>query len=355
MLRVFDEPKVTASLLETMCKVAAPLRDSMPDAAAVPALGLSNKVMDPLSDATISSGPDDQGAATSTTPSLTKHSPETDETSNRPPIEDDLSRHTLWPESEKLYGHGFEISAVCSSHDGRIIATACRASSVDHAVIRLFSCPGWRQIKPPLKTHTLTINKLTFSGDDEFLLSVGRDRQWAIFKRVVSADGEDINYTLHSVMPKAHSRIIWDGDWAPNFHTGVRMIATASRDKTVKIWRNDGNESTEWTCSSILKLADAVRAVAFFHDIVKFRNGSNTIMLTVGLENGGIYMYQGDVNEQGEVDDWKVLSVAHTSITPDKAITEISWRPGNSRTDEGFEIVVASEDSSVRIYSLKTS
>jgi elongator complex protein 2 len=57
---------------------------------------------------------------------------------SHPPFEDHLARHLLWPETEKLYSYGHEISAVAVSRNGKLVATACRASFIDHAMIRLY-------------------------------------------------------------------------------------------------------------------------------------------------------------------------------------------------------------------------
>src|SRR5712664_2673724 len=91
--------------------------------------------------------------------------------------------YALWPEHEKLYGHGYEISAVAANHDRSLVATACKASSIDHAVVRLYDATDWHEIKPSLTAHSLTIASRCFSADDRYLLSVGRDRQWAVFQR----------------------------------------------------------------------------------------------------------------------------------------------------------------------------
>ena len=124
---------------------------------------------------------------------------------NHPPLEDHLSRNTLWPEIEKLYGHGYEISALAASHDGSLVATACKASSLDHAVIRLFDTKTWNQVSPPLTAHSLTVARLRFSADDKLLLSVGRDRQWAIFERASEGGSE---YKLLYADPKDRKSVV---------------------------------------------------------------------------------------------------------------------------------------------------
>lgn len=51
-----------------------------------------------------------------------------------PPVEEYLQRYTLFPELEKLYGHGYEISCCATSPDGKLIASACRSNNAKHAV-----------------------------------------------------------------------------------------------------------------------------------------------------------------------------------------------------------------------------
>lgn len=45
-----------------------------------------------------------------------------------PPCEHDLLQNTLWPESRKLYGHGFELYSLCANKSGSLIASACKVS-----------------------------------------------------------------------------------------------------------------------------------------------------------------------------------------------------------------------------------
>lgn len=237
LLRVFEQPKSIAELLGRLSGIQDSGRDTRPEAASIPVLGLSNKAVEVRGDELSGTAlVDDHNEASEPSPS--NH--DAGLSLSHPPIEDQLARHTLWPESEKLYGHGYEISTLAISHDQTLIATACRASSIDHAVIRLYETKEWREVEPALKAHSLTVTRLCFSADDQHLLSVGRDRQWAIFQRT---DGEPHNhYQLISSNPKGHSRMILDCAWAPL--SAGRIFVTASRDKSVSSSRVYSSEST---------------------------------------------------------------------------------------------------------------
>ncbi|KAL8694520.1 MAG: hypothetical protein Q9218_000850 [Villophora microphyllina] len=228
LLRVFKEPRGTAELLRKLCGIQNILEQELSEAANIPVLGLSNKAIEEISeipgDQTVSMAEDNPSLHTGLV-EMGPHVP------LHPPTEDELAKHTLWPENEKLYGHGYEISAVAASHDGSTIATACKASSLDHAVIRLFETKGWRELKPPLTAHSLTVTTLRFAGDDQFLLSTGRDRQWAVFEKNLA---DPTIFELKAKHSKAHSRMILSACWAPS--TAGKIIVTGGRDKSCKIW-----------------------------------------------------------------------------------------------------------------------
>ena len=52
-----------------------------------------------------------------------------------PPVEDSLMTQTLWPESQKLYGHAFEIFCITASHKGDCAASSCKAKQEMYADI----------------------------------------------------------------------------------------------------------------------------------------------------------------------------------------------------------------------------
>lgn len=85
---------------------------------------------------------------------------------------------------EKLYGHGYEIISLAAGHQTSIIAVACKATSAEHAVIRLYDTKTWKPSGNILDGHALTITSICFSSDDRFLLSVSRDRSWRLYEKV---------------------------------------------------------------------------------------------------------------------------------------------------------------------------
>ena len=340
LLRVFDQPRVIAELLQRLCDINQSSTESMPEVASIPVLSLSNKAVD--TDSSPVNGDQDENLEELEDLSKPRDAFDID----HPPFEDQLARHMLWPEQEKLYGHGYEISAVATSHDGRVVATACKASSNDHAVVRIYEAEHWREIKPPLKAHSLTITSLAFSDDDKYLLSVGRDRQWAVFQR---SKEQSSTYTVASVNPKGHTRMILDAAWAPS--SCGRLFATAGRDKSVKFWQGD---QSSFECRKTLVLTSAVTAIAFLQATIE-----GTIIVATGEETGKVSVY-AIASEDLSTSRSLVLD---NTICPSKSITQLSWRPSNKALRNGsapelepsnkHELAVASEDSSLRIFSFE--
>ena len=278
-LRVFDEPKRIAEVLHKSCGIPRPSDQRMPEAADIPLLGLSNKTIEKSEDNSLLLNHDlhqrdNLGAAAAISAKTLAL--------EGPPLEDDLARHTLWPEREKLYGHGYEISAVAASYEGTVVATACRASSLEHAVIRFYETKDWHEIRPVLTAHSLTVTCLRFSRDDKYLLSVGRDRQWAIFER---DDNNAYSYSLRTQNIKGHSRMILSASWAP-LEAGS-VFATAGRDKAVKLWNLlSALEGSSSTCASNLQLDVPVTAIDFHPRLL-----DGALFLALGTEHGNVAIH----------------------------------------------------------------
>lgn len=280
LMRVFTQPRAVATLLTRLAGISETSNlEDLPDAANMPVLGLSNKAIDTVDDDQEIAPMDDRDREAMDPASIVRKSYlEID----HPPYEETLSRHTLWPETEKLYGHGYEISCLASSHDGKLIASACKASSTNHAVIRLFETDTWTEVRPPLTAHSLTAARLRFSRDDKYILSVGRDRQWAIFMR----DPENpLQYHHAQANTKGHTRMILDCAWAPSEHP---MFATAGRDKQVRVWSTAVDESgkLDFVQTATIPSDTPVTAVDFLPKQV-----DGKFILAMGTENGQISLH----------------------------------------------------------------
>ncbi|KAM5342518.1 hypothetical protein ACJ41O_013484 [Fusarium nematophilum] len=336
LMRVFGEPKAVASMLNRLAGIGGNVDiKAMPDAANMPVLGLSNKAIDAVDDDQEIQPVDDRDREAMDPASVVKKSQlEID----HPPFEETLSRHTLWPETEKLYGHGYEISCLAASHDGSLVASACKASSTNHAVIRLFETTRWTELRPPLTAHSLTATRLRFSADDKFLLSVGRDRQWAVFER---APDEEAAYKLLQINPKGHTRMILDCAWAPAPSTAP-VFATAGRDKQVRIWTAKSGEDgkLKFSQAAAIPCASPVTSVDFLRQTVNGR-----FVLAVGTELGRLILCL--IKEDGT--DIVEKPACEDYCLP-KAVLQLAWRPiAREGADRPFEVAIAGEDCSLRV------
>jgi elongator complex protein 2 len=327
LLRVFDEPKGVAEMLKKLCDIQNTGSADLPDAANIPVLGLSNKAIQAVGDDE-PVGNDDEDERDAVDPASVIRKSTLD--FSHPPFEDHLARHLLWPETEKLYGHGYEISAVAVSRDGSLVATACRASSIDHAVIRLYDTKEWLEVKPPLKAHSLTVTALQFSPDDKYLLSVGRDRQWVIWERT-----EPSQYVLKYANPKGHSRMILGAAWTP---LEQATFMTAGRDKSVKVWQIT---DTDVQLKGSVAAGGAVTAVSSSSQL---HQGS--FLFAFGTESGevGIGKMSADTLDKAEV------TMVKAELAPAKTINQVVWRP--NRAEEEQQVAVVSDDTSVRLYNV---
>ncbi|KAH5392156.1 hypothetical protein HBI26_225420 [Parastagonospora nodorum] len=330
LLRVFDEPKGVAAMLKRLCDIQITNTGSeLPDAANIPVLGLSNKAIQAVDDSLpIEDGDDDEREAVDPASIIRKSTLNF----SHPPFEDHLARHLLWPETEKLYGHGYEISAVAVSRDGSLVATACRASSIDHAVIRLYDTKDWLEVKPPLRAHSLTVTALKFSPNDKYLLSVGRDRQWVIWERGAEAS----QYTLKHSNLKGHTRMILDASWTP---LEQPTFMTAGRDKSIKTWQiTDADVQLKGTAT----VGSAVTAVACSSQL---HQGS--VLFAFATDHGEIGICKADTDALDKVD----ITMIKSELCPAKTVNQVVWRP--ARTQDQQQVAVVSDDTSMRLYDIK--
>lgn len=99
------------------------------------------------------------------------------------PLEEHLAQSSLWPEIAKLYGHGAELFCLAASPSGDLIASACKAQTSSTAAVWLWDTKKWTAIGS-LVAHGLTVTQLQFSPNGQKLLSVSRDRTFALYDRI---------------------------------------------------------------------------------------------------------------------------------------------------------------------------
>ncbi|CAG9817395.1 unnamed protein product [Phaedon cochleariae] len=348
VIRIFEAPKNFVENFERICGLdnhgegfsITNTSHFGPKGASVPSLGLSNKAV--YTDDNI-----DQAT------SMDKKNPYPEESHFQatdmiePPTEETLLQNTLWPETQKLYGHGYEVYSLAASPDGKFLASACRSTKPEHAAILLWDTSNWKQIQK-LMSHTLTVVQLQFSPDSNHLLSVSRDRRWSLFSKTENGEFELVATTDKKTA--VHSRIIWTCCWSHD----SKYFATGSRDgKVVVWWINKGKERTTvlGECEVVgeyLELpGESVTALAFSPCLV-----SGRYLIAVGFDSGDIHFYGWCPNK------WQKLSSLSKSCAHHLTVRKLAFRPVQGMSEQSSEcgknilqLASCSSDYSVKIYN----
>ncbi|OBA24169.1 WD40 repeat-like protein [Metschnikowia bicuspidata var. bicuspidata NRRL YB-4993] len=336
ILRVFEMPQAIHALLGRFCGAPASPVAALPEAASLPVLGLSNKAANEQLEA---------GEAQQREEDLQNNAgaQPTDASDvlaalQGPPLEDHLQRHTLFPEIEKLYGHGYEITCCASSPSHSLVASACRANAAKHAVVRVFNAKNdFLLSSQVLLGHNLTIVSLEFSPDGRFLMAVSRDRQFSLWRVVDEATAA---FELVELNAKAHSRIIWDCSWAP---MGTPVFVSGSRDRTIKVW-HVGASTVQMLAQT--KTDHPVTSVACFQpELVRGK-----LLIGVGHETGHISLYALSPAVPDSLT--KVLDF-DAGILPGSRVNKLAF--SNKTKGTCLQLAVGSVDTSIRIYSVDTA
>ncbi|XP_072365109.1 elongator complex protein 2 isoform X1 [Scyliorhinus torazame] len=368
VLRVFTATRnfvenfssITCTPLEDL--LSKSVNDEIPEGASVPALGLSNKAVF-QGDIAANARKMDQSAMPL---SAADQYPQTyfqPINLTEPPSEDHLLQNTLWAEAQKLYGHGYEVFCVACNSSSTVVASACKASKVEHAAIILWSTSKWKQLLI-LPFHSLTVTQLAFSPDDQFLLAVSRDRTWSLWKQHGMAESDsDPFFSMFAHTDKntsVHSRIIWSCDWTFN----SKYFVTGSRDKKLVVWgdmasagRTEGSSlGIVRPCSSVLDVGDAATAVSF--SPVTSRDGS--YILAVGLDCGNILLCKWKPNENTSANtDWTKCLELDKSQCHTLTVKRLRWRRSVGRAgyddkndSNWLQLASCSTDHSISIFNV---
>ncbi|KAM4631293.1 elongator complex protein 2 [Polymixia lowei] len=342
VLRVFHAPR---NFVENFANISGiPLEKllassdtaELPEGASTPALGLSNKA---VFQGELAPKTSEEGERFNSVSDQYQESYFHPLNLNEPPPEDHLLQNTLWPEVQKLYGHGFEMFCLAADSARTVVASACKASKAEHASVLLWSASSWRRLQA-LPCHTLTVTQMAFSPDARFLLAVSRDRTWSLWRRDPPAsDDAEPRFSMYTHTGKdtaIHSRIIWSCDWSPD----SKYFVTSSRDKKVIVWGPCSSEGLGdpalppevHHCSSVLDVGDSATAVAFC-PVLCF---DNSYLLAVGLDCGRILLYKwrpGQEPAGGE--DWSRCGGTDASQSHTLTVKRLHWRPRVGRAGHG--------------------
>ncbi|KAI0773874.1 WD40 repeat-like protein [Fomes fomentarius] len=317
VVRVFEAPREFVEVVNNLHVTQLDSgEEARPRAAAVPPLGLSNKALADVSAVAEANAAFD------------------DARTQRRPFEGELAAVTLWPEIEKVFGHGYESIALAVSNNEQYVATACKATAPEHAVLRIYDSQTWQPVGQPLAGHNLTVTQIAFSPDDQLILSVSRDRTWRLFEK--SEDGY-----VPIAADKSHGRIIWDCAWAPEGD----VFATASRDKTVKIWRRPGENGQKWTAVSTIPTSAAATAVAFAPDAPD----SEERILAIGIESGEILIYTSPRDDPSQ---WKSALTIQKHLAHVDHIHRLAWRPRVGNGDGAHTLASCGEDGTLKLLTV---
>lgn len=248
---------------------------------------------------------------------------------SKPPNEDYLSKHTLWPEINKLYGHGYEIQTVAASHEGNIIASSCKSQSYEHSSIFLWN-PSNYSIIDKLYVHNYTVMQIEFSKNDNFMGSVSKDRQFVLFKKTTDPKKPYEKFFVN----KSHARIIW----CLAFSTDSNFCLTGSRDKKLKVWKIE-EKSVEMAVEKTFN--EGVTACAFAE-----RKKETNYVLCVGLENGAIHILLLNFDNK----TLEIVGRLQNNLGHSMAVNRLKFK--NEAVEKGYELASCGDDHSVRIINI---
>ncbi|VUZ46964.1 unnamed protein product [Hymenolepis diminuta] len=256
-----------------------------------------------------------------------------------PPTESALTETTLWLETNKLYGHGNELYSLALNPQGTLLASTCKAAKEEFAQILLWRTDNW-QIHQTLHFHRLTVSQMRFNTAGDKLVSVSRDRLWALWKAGNdSGDEMHPNFQLYKRPGKnAHSRIIWSCAWSPD----NTAFFTASRDKQIMAWDSESGEriGSPWSLSEPITSFDIGSTIC---------GHAGAFFAAVGFETGGIELLAISLTDQTCTSLFKMpANWSHMGLS----VKCLALHPIN---DEESILASGGEDGMVRIFKINPS
>eukprot|EP01029_Cantina_marsupialis_P018625 TRINITY_DN4294_c0_g1_i1.p1 TRINITY_DN4294_c0_g1~~TRINITY_DN4294_c0_g1_i1.p1 ORF type:complete len:533 (+),score=188.53 TRINITY_DN4294_c0_g1_i1:176-1774(+) len=255
------------------------------------------------------------------------------------PIEDDLVQNTIWPEQFKAYGHGNELVRIRAHPTLPIVASSCKARSVEHSHIILWHGATMRTLQT-LPVHSSTVIDMDFSPDGEFFASVAKDRSLAFYSANKDSESEIPSYELLVHMKKAHKRMIWSCSWSSD----SQYLATGSRDQFVKIFKRPNlDDPSALESFSLPKFNKPVTCISF----VPMKNSDGLNMLAIGCEDGSMSIWAG----KDTAESWTMIRDIDSCDCPNGEIKALKWKSFDGEDDTiTYQLAIGSSEG-VRVLS----
>lgn len=162
-----------------------------------------------------------------------------------------------------------------------------------------------------------------------------------------TAGTDQIGYQLLT-RQEAHKRIVWACSWNPFGHE----FATASRDKTIKIWAIE-NESSVKQIMTLPQFKSSVTAISW----VGLHRQSNGGFLAVGMENGLIELWSISVGAMEDLGIPRVNALLVIKFDPFichvSSVHRLAWRNSEKSEDsKSLQLASCGADHCVRVFEV---
>lgn len=257
-----------------------------------------------------------------------------------PPLESQLSDHTIWPESRKLYGHTNDVICIALSSSGRLLASACKSRNSQTAGIIIWDTSSMAAVQT-LYAHESTVACLRFSSDDTFLASSGKDR---ILCAYAFDKASERLFKVAAATRNAHRRIVWDCSWSDD-----HVLFTSSRDGSFKLWTIDRKCDDIYNSFSCICTHTPFCEVAVT-SIDAICTAQGRTLLVLGSELGDIHI--AEVTRRGAEFVVALLLRVDDILAHGSAVKRARWCKGARGSAGAALLATCGADTTTRVFKI---